>query len=195
MLHSLRYVKRRFAASQRTCGLTHFFQVFKQYQKSLSVDTNDRCSNIFTSTMGLPCAHVIRQVRNANGSLQLDHFHHSWWLHRPSTLASNGPQDTFGDIMARLQEHHNTLPCNQQRLLEQSLSGLAADPETSTRDPRILRGRGRPQGSTSTRRDPSAFEYVEQTDFHGQRRSRTIRCGHCNEEGHNRRTCPSISIQ
>ena len=58
-------------------------------------------------------------------------------------------------------------------------------------------GRGRSEGSTklssqkSTQRHPSPFRYVN-TEGAGSltNAGRKVKCGECNEEGHNIRTCP-----
>ena len=62
--------------------------------------------------------------------------------------------------------------------------------QISIKDPVPIATRGRPVESRgSTKRDLSAFEYVE---LQGER-IESQRCGTCHQIGHNRRTCPSIN--
>jgi len=42
------------------------------------------CTKAFTTTLGLPCAHLVQEKLRANELLQLDNFHPQWYLDNPA---------------------------------------------------------------------------------------------------------------
>jgi hypothetical protein len=42
------------------------------------------CTKAFTTTMGLPCAHIVQDRMRANGALQIADFHPQWYLDDPA---------------------------------------------------------------------------------------------------------------
>ncbi|KAI8330324.1 hypothetical protein BC941DRAFT_486267 [Chlamydoabsidia padenii] len=154
------------------------------------------CTNSFTTTMGLPCAHFILNItqNSINGKLTMEDFHRQWWIDDSVDIPENEVQEGqngHGDIqivMDRLLNRYNQWPLPQQLQARQRLTEMAFGPSPLIHDPVIRRGRGRPVGSTarhttsSTQRDPSSFEIVERTERH---------CGRCRQPGHTVRTCPN----
>ena len=123
------------------------------------------------------------------------HVHEHWWLQRPvhPRLHHAMPcqeKTSFSDIMKMLQERHSDLPSHRKRLFEQDLDCLASVPSPGVNDIATAASRRWPKGSTSTKRDPPAFEYVGREGQELPKR----RCGACQQEGHNRRTCPQPKI-
>ena len=91
------------------------------------------CDGVLRATMGLPCAHVLQMRLRSNAPLQPADFHPQWLLDRLSGSESCLPPQLF----------------------------LLQDPVPVTRHRRGLGSRNR-EPASSTRRDPSQFEYVEQ---------------------------------
>ncbi|SAM03616.1 hypothetical protein [Absidia glauca] len=167
----------------------------KQVQRSAEANLSP-CTNHFTTTMGLPCAHYI--LHGTQGThdfrLALNDFNRHWWIddsvYTPDIEAAE-PEGGHPDIQPivnhMLERYHQwTLP--QQVQARHRLEEIAFGPAPVIHDPIIRRGRGRPVGSTarhntaSTQRDPSAFELAERTPR---------LCGRCRQTGHNVRNCPN----
>ena len=128
-----------------------------QYDKA--VDTQGdlpACTQTFRMTMGLPCAHEIKQRRSGGGKLQLQDIAPRWRYNKP-------PQTRGWHVVSDDEE---------------------LDPQLRIQEPIVGRNKGRPTGSTrplgtrqqavfdqSTRRDPSEFERQAQStqDFFEQR--------------------------
>ena len=126
-----------------------------------------------------------------------NHFHAEWWLKRPGYAHQQVPNThppLFPETLSQLATQHEMLPLHQQRLLEGEVAMLSQDWSggTSVLNPIVVRTRGRPQGAiaaSSIRRDPSEFEIVE---MQSARRKR--KCRECDQEGHDRRTCPRLRV-
>jgi hypothetical protein len=167
-------------------------KVYEQLQKARHLDVGATCSGRFRTTMGLPCSHEIKELLSSGRSLTLDHFHQHWWLVKPEDPADAvvDQQPTFEDALTQLQSQHENLPPHQQRLLEDQLVGLSQQSITPVQNPLPVRSRGRPLGATAgsstTRRELSAFELVE-ARTRGPRK-----CGECRMEGHDRRNCHQL---
>ena len=57
-------------------------KVYEQYQLLLKPSFKAICSQSFTSSYGLPCAHTLKELKEQKQSLQLKHFHAHWYLKR-----------------------------------------------------------------------------------------------------------------
>ncbi|BBN09862.1 hypothetical protein Mp_4g23330 [Marchantia polymorpha subsp. ruderalis] len=153
--------------------VSHFAlkEVEKQVQKARHFgDVVKPCTETFQRTMGLPCAHAVRDIlATPPGRFQMEHFFEHWWLDRPAPAAAgNGTRDLVA-VMENVAARHDLLPPHQQRLLQDQLEVLSQEQVTApVQDPPMRRPRGRPRGArgrrapadNSTRRDPSAFERV-----------------------------------
>lgn len=58
-------------------------KVFDQW-RSVTQETTESplptCTTVFSTTLRMPCAHVIKQDIDAGTQLDLDNFHQQWWL-------------------------------------------------------------------------------------------------------------------
>lgn len=66
------------------------YQALRKVQEQrqlLSKPFKGRCSQSFTSSYGLPCAHALKELEDEKQSLLLKHFHPHWYLqrHAPET--------------------------------------------------------------------------------------------------------------
>ncbi|KAI9923041.1 hypothetical protein PsorP6_001352 [Peronosclerospora sorghi] len=141
-------------------------------------DAAAQCTNAFTRTMALPCAHRIRDMLATTGHLKMEYSSDHWWLTHRSV---HDPAHTHtGDAVKRvsqmeqaltcIQVRHVHLPPHQLKILDDQLCVLfQGDILVPVQEPDIIRDRGSPRdsrgrhhGANSTRRDPSEFEIVDQ---------------------------------
>ena len=130
----------------------------------------------------------MKAIRNADSVLQVNDFDAHGHLARaqPPHLPV---MSSFHESSARLQERRANLLSSEQSILQNEIDRLM-ESQIYMKDPLPIATRGRPIGSRgSTKRDLSAFEYVE---LQGER-IKPQRCGTCHQIGHNMRTCPSIN--
>lgn len=55
------------------------FNLFANYETQLPA-----CTKVFSTTMGLPCAHTVQERLRANSTLRIDDFDPQWYLHNPA---------------------------------------------------------------------------------------------------------------
>ncbi|GJZ04834.1 hypothetical protein Tco_0538109, partial [Tanacetum coccineum] len=135
---------------------------------SIAEGTMTPCTGHFMATMGLPCAHKIKDWNQMALSLELIHPH---WridtlsLNREDCLENDG--DTkFDKLLEELNSKYQAWPLNKKEYATSVINKLVNESDTLF-EPVIQRPRGRPRkskknkGITSTRRDPSRFEIVE----------------------------------
>ncbi|CAB4388322.1 unnamed protein product [Rhizophagus irregularis] len=142
--------------------------------------------------MGLPCAHYIQHLVNTSQGLTLDNIdniHKHWWIQEYSLMQDENVfhrEVTLQPILQNLQEKYQEWPEFQQKAAQETLNNMFNAPIMVLQNPKVVSTKGRPSGATnkrsntSTRRDPSGFELVEQ---------RVRKCTHCHQSGHNSRTC------
>ncbi|OAE18317.1 hypothetical protein AXG93_2566s1000 [Marchantia polymorpha subsp. ruderalis] len=109
--------------------VSHFAlkEVEKQVQKARHFgDVVKPCTETFQRTMGLPCAHAVRDIlATPPGRFQMEHFFEHWWLDRPAPAAAgNGTRDLVA-VMENVAARHDLLPPHQQRLLQDQLEKCA----------------------------------------------------------------------
>ncbi|KAG5525936.1 hypothetical protein RHGRI_032289 [Rhododendron griersonianum] len=163
-------------------------KLFKQCELARTDYVLGSCTGNFSRTMGLPCAHMMRNKED--GILRLGDIHPQWKIDtRSFTNMDGGAHRTGSEIECLLKNFHEkykNMPLVQK---EESLKQIALliDAEIPlTLEPNIQPHKGRPLGSKKrngdsyTTRHPSAFEIAE----------KTRKCGACQCVGHNRRTCP-----
>ncbi|CAG8626820.1 5737_t:CDS:2 [Cetraspora pellucida] len=143
----------------------------REYQKASCVTVQNLlppCTGSFSRTMGLPCVHRIQHLKSSQG-LTLKDIHIHWWIQGCLPI----PQ---------FEEH--------QAATREMLNDMINSSSIVLQNPNIVHTKGHPldatnnQPSTSTRRDPSGFESVEQN---------VKQCSFCRQPGHNAYTCPNRS--
>lgn len=163
---------------------TTLTQVFKQYQKGLSLDNNSTCSHVFSTSIGLPCAHFLKQLVNSGGQLAPEHFHVHWHLKRIIPDCLERPPAGLDELLQNIQDRHQVLLPHQQRLLEDSLGKVLESPTPTVIEPAPIKTRGQPRGALNkNKRIPTASEQYEA-------RINGPKCSICQKVNHNQRTCP-----
>ena len=203
-------LKVSFTSSRRSClaeiltwNSTHTLpQVFDQWKQVMQETIQSPlppCASVFTTTLGMPCAHVLRRHIRSGTQLAVDDFHRQWWLVgvivEEDVVSEEQVVERFGvveNILSQLSSQYVGLAPHQQVAVRRTLQEMLDLPFHGPLSPlRQERTRGRPIGATnrrsndnsSTRREPSGFELVRGA---GDRR-----CALCRQSGHNRRTCPN----
>lgn len=136
------------------------------------------CTTEKSGSLGIPCIHKLLEMRRLGRNLNVNDFDSQWWLTLIERMGESLPL-----TCSRSELLHSFLELNPQR--QDELLSLVSQPESTAQPPQSQRTRGRPRGAVN--RIPSQFERVEAEV--GDRRSNI--CGHCQERGHNRRTCPN----
>jgi hypothetical protein len=151
-------------------------------QNSLQRPLND-CTGSFSRVYGIPCAH--RMDERMHEKLEMEDFCEQWRLFPESPCIDN---NQFSAQITRLQNLVEIGGENVARALALKLEEVGENSQLN--NPLVLSSiRGRPTGALNrTRRDPSAFEYVEGT-------TGLKRCSKCGVLGHNARTCTSETDQ
>lgn len=150
------------------------------------------CTGTFTTSMGLPCAHIIQERLANNQLLDLNDIHQHWWInnyHLPLQSQVENEDNSLSQLLEEFRQQYTSWSVSQQEVAQNKLVSLIREPSTVLLDPTVQRTKGRPAGSlnkiqSSTRRNPSAFE-IEDTRTNGRK------CGICKRAGHNSRTCPN----
>nr|CAG8652006.1 14323_t:CDS:1 [Entrophospora candida] len=153
------------------------------------------CSGILSSTMGLPCSHLISERIANSQTLQQTDIHEHWWIKGchfeflgDLTRPANGDHANLQLLLQSFAQQYQFWPPHQQAAARTQLEELSSAPPDVLGNPEVSRPRGRPVGARnqsegSMQRDPSAFELVER---------RPRQCGICRQTGHNSQTCPTV---
>ncbi|KAF7138128.1 hypothetical protein RHSIM_Rhsim07G0193000 [Rhododendron simsii] len=162
-------------------------ELFKQCELARTGYVLGHCTGHFSRTMGLPCAHMIRDKKD--GTLLLDDIHPQWRIDRSFTDMDGGV-DTNGSeiesLLKRFLDKYKQMPLAQKEDSQRRIAELVDGEIPLTLEPNIQPHKGRPLGSkkrkgdSSTTHHPSAFEITE----------KTRKCSVCHRVGHNSRTCP-----
>ena len=137
-------------------------KVLPHYLKVLNKDMKP-CTKYFTTTMGLPCAHVIEQrMSEAAGVLMIEDIHPHWLLEKAIPRSDQAPEDdSDADSSSEIDSDVVIDPTDLELL--------------HVNDPARVKPRGRPSGARnkskkkrthqeafedSTQREPSQFEYA-----------------------------------
>lgn len=137
-------------------------EILKQYELARS-NILPPCKDNFTSSMGLPCAHIIRAQFQP---LQLDDIHPQWRLDKSLVRGDNENEHIEG-LLEIVYDNYQRLPMTQKKYVREQVAKIANLSVPPTLEPRIYPHKGRPTGSlkrrneSSTTRDPSLFEIVE----------------------------------
>ena len=163
-------------------------KLYQQYELALSNSTSI-CTGQFSNTMGLPYAHKMVLSMMNKEILQLEDIHMQWRIDTRSFSNTEGVVDDkksqFDSVLQGLQEKYQKLPLvEQERVQNQILqvlnspSPLLLEPVVQSRKTCLLKSKKR-KNSSSTKRDPSAFEIIE----------KGRKCSICKVVGHDKRTC------
>ena len=150
------------------------------------------CSYAFTTVWGLPCQHRLRELISQDTRLNLNDFHLHWHVVerislRPETIII--PEYHLPVVLKQVASNVAKLPDHQQRATNRHLHDLSQWLPFPIKEPRVVRTKGRP--STSTKRNPSGFEYLKQQ----QKRKKVEMCSACGGIGHRKtsKNCPARS--
>ncbi|KAK1380081.1 hypothetical protein POM88_026825 [Heracleum sosnowskyi] len=138
-------------------------ELLKQYELAKSTILPP-CRGNFTTSMGLPCVHNIRERVQP---LQLTDVHPQWRLDiRSLTMIDNENEDIEG-MLKKVYENYKKLPLSQKKDICEQVAKIAEVSIPSTLEPITRPYKGRPPSSfkrgneSSTTCDPSLFEIVE----------------------------------
>jgi len=168
------------------------------YLDSRSKNSSSECTQVFTSTMGLPCSHKIANILKMKDVLELFHIHPHWYTERSegsitstiSAMKIKVQPESIDLALSNLRTSLLSWPEHQQKTALLKVLQLAEQRSMPIFDPVISRPKGRPVGSknkpkSSTKRDPSAFE-IKEEEISGRK------CSLCKDSGHNKRSCPQL---
>ncbi|KAI9895433.1 hypothetical protein PsorP6_018792 [Peronosclerospora sorghi] len=139
------------------------------------------CSHAFTTVWGMPCKNRLRELISKDKRLSLNDFHPHWRIveripHLPEAIER--PEDHLPVLLEQVSNNVGTLPYHQQRATIQHFHDLSQLLPCPIKEPEVVMTKG--CQSTSTKRNPSGFEYVEQT----QKRRKAEKCSACSGVGH-----------
>ncbi|KAF8412056.1 hypothetical protein HHK36_000009 [Tetracentron sinense] len=161
------------------CGLVSIYALGKieeqkelaeSYQASNMVDAQ-KCKHVIRRSLGIPCAHELVIYVKEGRSLPLSMIHDHW--KRLTLVDESSSKELFKDIAPEFEMIiARYIKSNQHQKVEikQKLREIADPASIQMKEPVVpVKQRGRPKGSVkrlpknskSTKRDPSAFEYVE----------------------------------
>ena len=107
----------------------------------------------------MPCQHRLRELTSKDMRLNLNDFHLHWHVVERITLRPEAimrPEDHLPVVLKQVA--NNVAKLHQQRVTIQHLHELSQQLPCPIKEPGVVRTKGRP---TSTKRNPSGFEYVE----------------------------------
>ncbi|PWA56893.1 hypothetical protein CTI12_AA414210 [Artemisia annua] len=155
-------------------------EIYKQYEK-VKEGTINPCTGHYTATMGLPCAHKIAQWEGM--SLPLDLINSHWRIDTLSLnsedVVDNDDANRFVTLVNELSSRYQGWPLYKQEYATLMITNLLNESEIFF-EPVVQRPKGRPpkskkkKGKTSTKRDPSRFEYVESSQAHNPSSSNCV---------------------
>jgi hypothetical protein len=145
------------------------------------------CSGTFTTTLGLPCVHKLKELMDSEKQLVKEDFDWYRWLEgweADVDVASTNNVQRYEDALNLLGSQHQSLPSYQQRMFQEELLTLSQT-NFEIWDPNPAKSRGRPSG---TKRLPSAFEIQEKV------KNSKRKCGFCRIPCHTRQNCKSKGV-
>ena len=160
-------------------------QLHKQYELAKSSKLSIQCKGQFYRTMGLPCAHMIREQNFQ--ALQLNSIHDQWRIDTRAfdQGASMDEGDEIDVLLSEVKSKYTRMPLTEKDNAKRKLTQFLGTSPLLL-EPNVQPHKGRPLGSknkkevSSTKRDPSAFEIMEK---------KARKCSHCHNGGHDIRTC------
>lgn len=162
------------------CALNLILEQYRTAKAASKENPLPPCHCSITQTHGIPCCHDIFHLLNNKIPLKQSQIHVHWWLQNRHMV----PEFSF--ISAKAASDDASQPSTLPTELE----------AVTIKNPLVVKGKGRPLGSvkkqkadSSTKREPSHFEYVESNVKKSGRK-----CTNCNSIGHNIRTCPHAKV-
>ena len=125
------------------------YEQFLKASRATQDDPLGPCSGTFSTSMGLPCAHTIREYLVTNQSLNLADIHQHWWIEGHRLLLQNNSE---------AKPSMSLLDPKVQRTRERPVGSC-----------NVIRA--------STKRNPSAFE-LEEINTNSRKCSVCKRVGH-----------------
>ncbi|XP_050113854.1 putative protein FAR1-RELATED SEQUENCE 10 [Malus sylvestris] len=159
--------------------VTHFGnRVTSRAEASSSSDLPSQCKGHFLKTMGLPCAHMIREMNIE--VLQLNDIHPQWRIDRrlfvnDRHVSLDNEHDQISGLLLEFKKYEK-LPLTQKEDTKRQLCEFIDTSLPLTLEPNVKPHKGRPMGSknrkesSSTKRGPSKFEIEEKA----QKRARRV---------------------
>ena len=131
----------------------------------------------------MPCHHRLRNLISEDKRLILSNYYPHWHIVELIPFfpdAFEKPEDQLPVVMEQLANNVANLPNHHQRATIEHLHHLS----------RLLPWEDKGPPSTSTKRNLSGFEYVEQS----QKRRKADKCSACGGVGHrkNSKSCPNL---
>ncbi|KAM0987652.1 hypothetical protein EV2_012136 [Malus domestica] len=154
-------------------------ELYNQYEASSSSDLPCQCKGHFLKTMGLPCAHMIREMNIE--VLQLNDIHPQWRIDRrlfvnDHHVSLDNEQDQISGLLLEFKDKYEKLTLTQKEDTKRQLCEFIDTSLPLTLEPNVKPHKGRPMGSknrkesSSTKHGPSKFEIVEKA----QKRARRV---------------------
>ncbi|KAH6567826.1 hypothetical protein BASA62_005787 [Batrachochytrium salamandrivorans] len=145
------------------------------------------CHCTLETSMGLPCAHIIRALITNNQKVRTNDFHQHWWIDGreiPQPPPAGDNQNPLQNVIQNLTERYATWPPHHAAATLNHMSEMIQESPVVLQNPLVPRTRGRPVGArnnvrsqSSTQRDLSAFELAEQGN-------NSRRCSVCRQIDH-----------
>ncbi|KAH7849617.1 hypothetical protein Vadar_020442 [Vaccinium darrowii] len=160
-------------------------ELFKQYELARADYVLGPCTGNFSRTMGLPCAHMMRNTTK-DETLLLGDIHPQWRIDTRSFTVDSRNGSEIECLLKNFHDNYKNLPLAQKEDSHKQIAQLVDSQIPLTLEPNLQPHKGRPlsskkrKGDSSTTRHPSAFEIAK----------KTRKCGACHRVGHNIRTCP-----
>ncbi|XP_008221395.1 PREDICTED: uncharacterized protein LOC103321373 [Prunus mume] len=164
-------------------------ELYKQHEAAKYGNLSSQCTGHFFKTMGIPCGHMIKDMKIQ--VLPLNAIHNQWRM--DARLFNNDQHGSLDDendqinsLLLDFKEKYEKLPILKKDDTKRQLSQFVGTSFPLIMEPKIQPHKGRPLGSkkrnesSSTRREPSKFEIVE----------KSRKCSVCKGVGHNKSTCP-----
>src|SRR5947209_1843136 len=166
------------------------------------------CSGAFEKTLGIPCRHTIAARLLLNQPLAMDDFIKQWVLQHPAKPSTStsiiAKHQSLPELATRLTDASTLWAPHQCAAAEVQLTNIietGGAVASGVKNPLQVVTKGRPKAKSamikrkrdedvSTRRDPSAFEYVEALMGEKEdvpRRRKPYSCSRCGAEGHTAR--------
>lgn len=163
-------------------------ELYKQHEAAKYGNLSSQCTGHFFKTMGIPCGHMIKDMKIQ--VLPLNAIHNQWKidarLFNDQHASLDDENDQINSLLLDFKEKYEKLPILLKDDTKRQLSQFVGTSFPLILEPKIQPHKGRPLGSkkrnesSSTRREPSKFEIVE----------KSRKCSVCKGVGHNKSTCP-----
>ncbi|KAL6567452.1 hypothetical protein OROGR_001120 [Orobanche gracilis] len=143
-------------------------EIYKQHEMAMS-SILPPCKGQFSETMGLPCAHRIQDMKSAGFGLENIHTQWRFDVRSFSGICENlkDDGDNIDNLLKQFQLKYNKMSLIEKEDSRKQVCQLVEHSYPLIKEPLTCSHRGRPlsakrkRESSSTTRDPSAFEIIE----------------------------------